>query len=278
MTLIELLRRADLTGAERRVADVMAKDPNTAAFGTVAEIAAQAGTGGATVMRLASKIGFHGFRELQDAARDELTRQLRPAAARARLDLVGSDPRDRSLAVEIANLQTSLGAIEPRTLRGAAALLLKAERVAVVASDATSGVAADFVSQLSMVRADVAHATGATAALVRSLAWLGKRDVLVALDIARYEAAVLEVVRHASSNGAPVIAVTDSPLARIAQTAVHTFTVSCEGPGPFDSLVAMLAVTNLLVASAVARRGEAATEHLDRLESTWTELRTLTDD
>ncbi len=278
MTLIERLRQAELTGAERRVADVMAKDPNTAAFGTVAEIAAQARTGGATVMRLAAKIGFRGFRELQDAARDELARQLRPAAERARRGLVGSDPRDRSLAVEIANLQTSLGDIEPRTLRRAADLLLKADRVAVVASDATSGVAADFVSQLSMVRPDVAHATGATASLVRSVAWLGKRDVLVVLDVARYENAVLEVASHASSNGAPVIALTDSPLARIAQTAAHTFTVSCEGPGPFDSFVAMLAVTNLLVAAAVARRGEAATEHLDRLETTWTELRTLTDD
>ncbi len=278
MTLIERLRQADLTGAERRVAEVMAKDPNTAAFGTVAEIAAQARTGGATVMRLAAKIGFHGFRELQDAARVELTRQLRPAAARARLDLAGSDPRDRSLAVEITNLQTSLEAIELRTLRGAADLLLKAERVAVVASDATSGVAADFVSQLSMVRPDVAHVTGATAALVRSVAWLGKRDVLVALDIARYETAVLDVVGHASSNGAPIIALTDSPLAQIAQSAAHVFTVSCEGPGPFDSFVAMLAVTNLLVAATVARRGEAATQHLDRLEATWTELRTLTDD
>ncbi len=278
MTLIERLRQADLTGAERRVADVMAKDPNTAAFGTVAEIAAQARTGGATVMRLAAKIGFHGFRELQDAARYELTRQLRPAAARARRGLVGADPSDRSLAVEAANLQRSLGAIEPRILRGAADLLLKADRVAVVASDATSGVAADFVSQLSMVRPDVAHATGATASLVRSVAWLGKRDVLAVLDVARYENAVLEVAGHASSNGAPVIALTDSPLARIAQTAAYTFIVSCEGPGPFDSFVAMLAVTNLLVAAAVARRGEAATEHLDRLETTWTELRTLTDD
>ncbi len=277
MTLIERLRQAELTASERRVADLMAKNPNTAAFGTVAEIAAEARTGGATVMRLAAKIGFRGFRELQDAARDELTRQLRPAAARARLDLVGSDPRDRSLAVEIANLQTSLGAIEPRTLRGAAEVLLKAERVAVVASDATSGVAADFVAQLSMVRPDVVQATGATASLVRSVAWLGKRDVLVVLDIARYEAAVLEVVGHAASNGAPVIAITDSPLARIAQTAAHTFTVSCEGPGPFDSFVAMLAVTNLLVATTVARRGEAATAHLDRLEATWTELHTLTD-
>ena len=278
MNLIDRLRQADLTTAERRVADVMAKNPNTAAFGTVAEIATEADTGGATVMRLAAKIGFNGFRELQNAARDELTRQLRPAAVRARLDLVGSEPRDRSLAVELANLQTSLGAIDPAMLRRAADLVLKAGRVVIVASDATSGVALDLVTQLSMVRPDVSRAVGATAALVRTAAWLGKNDLLVVLDIARYETAVLEMTHHAASNGAAVIAITDSPISPLALQARHTFTVACEGPGPFDSFVGMVAVTNLLVATAVSRRRSSVTAHLDRLEATWSELGTLTDE
>lgn len=278
MTLLDRLRQAELTPAERRVADVMAKNPNTAAFGTVAEIAAQARTGGATVMRLAVKIGFRGFRELQDAARSELTRQLRPAAVRARLDLAGDDPLDRSVAVEMANLQTSLNAIDPQSLRGAAQLLLQAGSVVVVASDATAGVAIDLATQLSMVRADVTMATGATAALVRSVSWLGAGDVCVVLDIARYETAVLEVTAHAASNGVPVIAVTDSPMAPIARSAAHTFTVACEGPGPFDSFVGMLAVTNLLVTKAVGLRRDRATKHLDRLEATWSELGALSDE
>lgn len=278
MTLIDRLRQAELTPAERRVADVMAKNPNTAAFGTVAEIAAQARTGGATVMRLAGKVGFHGFRELQDAARDELTRQLRPAAVRARLDLTRDDPIDRSITVELTNLQTSLSAVDPHTLRAAAQLLLQARSVVVVASDATTGVAVDLVTQLSMVRANVTLATGATAALVRSVSWLSARDVLVVLDIARYETAVVEVTAHAASNGAPVIAITDSPMAAVSRHSAHTFTVSCEGPGPFDSFVGMLAVTNLLVARAVTLRRDPVTSHLDRLEATWSDLATLTDD
>ena len=94
-------------------------------------------------------------------------------------------------------------------------------------------------------------------------------------DIARYEVALTEVVAHARTRLVPVIAVTDSPIAAIAVGAAQVLTVFTEGPGPFDSLVGMLAVTNIVAAAAVARRGAIATDHLDRLEATWNELRTL---
>jgi DNA-binding MurR/RpiR family transcriptional regulator len=83
-------------------------------------------------------------------------------------------------------------------------------------------------------------------------------------------------VSHARSLQVPIIAITDSPIAEIAVDAACVLTVHTEGPGPFDSLVGMLAVTNVLAAHAVSRRGTAATTHLDRLEATWTELGTLT--
>ncbi len=274
-TLVERLLAVELTGAERRVGDLIARDLRTVAFGTVAEIALAANTGGATVMRLATKLGFDGFRALQDASRDELTRTSRPAAVRARLDLAGSDPIERALDVEMANVQRSLTALTPSLLRSTVDLLLKARRVGVVSSDATLGVATDFTSQLSMVRAEVDLAVGSTAAMTRRSAWLGAKDVLVAFDIARYEVAVTAVVEHARAQNVPVIAITDSPIADIAAYAVHVLIAHTEGPGPFDSLVGMLAITNVLAATAVSRRGAPATAHLDQLEATWTELGTL---
>ena len=275
-TLVELLREAELTAAERRVADVMLRDPDTVAFGTVAEIAAAAKTGGATVMRLAAKIGFDGYRELQDAARDEVSRKLRPAAARVRLVDGNDDPIERALALEVANVQASLSNLNTRTLRASADLLTRARRVGIVASDAAAGVARDFASQLSMLRADVVHAEGATAAVVRSLAWLGPKDVLVAIDIARYEPAVIEAVGQAHVVKAPVLAISDSPLSPIASRATQSLVVATDGPGPFDSLVGVLCVTNVLVAACVARRGTDVTTHLDQLEDTWTRLGALT--
>ena len=73
-----------LTAAERRVAQAVLERPQLVAFGTVADLAAQAGAGAATVVRLAAKLGFDGFTALQSSVQDDLARQLRPAVERIR--------------------------------------------------------------------------------------------------------------------------------------------------------------------------------------------------
>ena len=70
--------RADLSPAERRVAEVVLSDPEAVAFGTVARIAARAGTSGASVVRFATRLGFNGFSGLQAAVQAAIGQQLRP--------------------------------------------------------------------------------------------------------------------------------------------------------------------------------------------------------
>ena len=70
--------------AERRVAEVVLEHPQLVAFGTVADLAERSGSGAATVVRLATKLGFDGFTALQASVQHDLARQLRPAAERIR--------------------------------------------------------------------------------------------------------------------------------------------------------------------------------------------------
>src|SRR2546423_3267221 len=100
-----------LTPAERRVAAVVTDDPEAVAFGTVADVARRAGTSGATVVRLAAKLGFEGFVELQASVREELARRLRPASERIRHPAAG-DVLGTALAVEMSNVAATLEAVE----------------------------------------------------------------------------------------------------------------------------------------------------------------------
>ena len=65
--------RSNLTPSERRIAEAILADPQLVAFGTVADLAARAGAGAATVVRLANKVGFDGFSGLQHAVQEELS-------------------------------------------------------------------------------------------------------------------------------------------------------------------------------------------------------------
>src|SRR5690606_16174753 len=102
-----------LSPAERRVADVVLRDPEGVAFGTVAEVAAQAGTSGPTVLRLADRLGYRGFVGLQAAVRRDLRGRLRPAVERVRARAgAASDLLGRALETELDNVRQTLTGID----------------------------------------------------------------------------------------------------------------------------------------------------------------------
>jgi len=258
-----------LTVAERRVAQVVLDRPQLVAFGTVAELASESDAGAATVVRLASKLQFDGFTALQASVQHDLAVQLRPAAERIREpatdDLIG-----RHLQLEMTNIQSSLRAIDTAALDDVVGHLVDGgSRVLVLSGDATRGVASQLAGDLGALRDDVTMLEGTDIAVKRQLALLRPTDVLIALDLRRYERWVVEAAIRAHSAGVWSVAITDSLLSPLAQRAERTFVVSAGGAGPFDSHVGTLAICNVLVAAVADRMRATATERLDRLEAEW---------
>jgi DNA-binding MurR/RpiR family transcriptional regulator len=269
-----------LTPAERRVAAVVADDPEAVAFGTVADVARRAGTSGATVVRLAAKLGFDGFVELQASVREELARRLRPASERIRRPAAG-DVLSTALAVEMANVAETVEGIDRARFDEAVGLLCdsvrRTGRVLVLAGDASSGIASLFAAELSMLRPGVVPVGGSEVRVARLLADAGPADVVVVIDLARYDRAVLDAAGRGVSRGAALIALTDSALSPLATGAAVSFTASVTGAGPFDSHVGLLALANALLGGVAARLRRSATDRLDRVESAWRAADALTD-
>jgi DNA-binding MurR/RpiR family transcriptional regulator len=267
-----------LTRAERRVAAVVADDPEAVAFGTVADVARRSGASGATVVRLAAKLGFDGFVDLQASVREELARRLRPASERIRRPAAG-DVLGTALAVEISNIAVTLEGVErsgfERAVRSLSAR--SSERVFVLSGDASSGLAALFAAELSMLRTGVSHVEGSAVRVARQLSDVGAADVVVAIDLARYDRAVLDAGGRAAERGATLIALTDSALSPLASGAAVCFTASVNGAGPFDSHVGLLALGNALLAGVAARLRRSATDRLDEVEAAWRSAEVLTD-
>jgi DNA-binding MurR/RpiR family transcriptional regulator len=268
----------DLTPAERRVAAVVADDPEAVAFGTVADVARRSGASGATVVRLATKLGFDGFVALQAAVRDEMARRLRPASERIRRPAAG-DVLGTALAVEMNNVAATLEAVDRAAFDEAVRLLSGrgSGRVFVLSGDASFGVAALFAGELSLLRPGVVPVVGSEVRVARLLADVGPSDVVVALDLARYDRAVIDAAARATSAGAALVALTDSVLSPLAAQAAVSFTASVGGAGPFDSHVGLLALANALLAGVAARLRRSATDRLDRVEAAWRAAAVLTD-
>ena len=272
-----------LTPAERRVAAVVVDEPEAVAFGTVADVARRSGASGATVVRLATKLGFEGFVELQASVREELARRLRPASERIRRPVPG-DVLGTALATELANVAATLEAVgraafdrAVELLSGVAGSRRGTSRVFVLSGDASSGVAALFATELSMLRPGTTLVAGSEVRVARLLAEVSPGDVAVVLDVARYDRAVVDAAGRAAERGAALLALTDSSLSPLASIATVNFTASVTGCGPFDSHVGLLALSNALLAGVAARLRRSATDRLDQVESAWREANALTD-
>lgn len=280
--LVEVAERigranTSLTPAERRVAEVVLEQPQLVAFGTVADLAEAAASGAATVVRLAGKLGFDGFTGLQASVQHTLAGQLRPAAERIR-EPAATDAIGRHLQLEIDNVATTLRALNGEVLADVVAhLAAHGARVFVVSGDASLGVAQQLVADLHALRDDVTLVDGNDVAVRRTVAQLRPTDVVVTIDLRRYDRWVVDAARDAHSRGVWCVSLTDSLLSPLAGLAERTLTVAAAGGGPFDSHVGTLALINVLVAGVADRLRREATERLDRAEAAWQAAGALTD-
>lgn len=268
-----------LAPAERLVVETILDAPARVAFGTVAELAARSGTSGPTVLRVARKLGFDGYRSLQAAAQAELTGRLEPAATRIRRTAAGADdPLGRAALAEVANVEATLRGVDPAAFTAAVRLLAdRKRRVLVLAGDAEAGIAATAGSQLAQLRDGVEVLAGSPTAITARVAFAGRADVVLAVDVRRYDAWVLDVLARLRDAEVTVVAVTDGPLSPLAAGAAAWFAVTAEGAGPFDSHVGTLALLHALVAGVADRLRGSATERLDRIEAAWSASGALRD-
>lgn len=268
---------ATLTPSERRVAEAVADDPKIVAFGTVAQLAARAGASGPTVLRFAAKLGFAGFVDLQAAVQEEIADQLRPATQRIRERAPG-DVVSRALGADLDNVRRTLEGIDTGDFGETVELVAdRRHRVWVVGSE-YSGLAARLLAQqLDLLRDGVVLLDGPPPRVSRRLVGLERGDVLLAIDLRRYERWIVDVVHRADDLGALVVAITDSRLSPLAERARHTFVVAARGVGPFDSATGAVAVVHALGAGVAARLRRSAAGRLDQIEASWAAAADLVD-
>ncbi|HET9075432.1 MAG TPA: MurR/RpiR family transcriptional regulator [Acidimicrobiales bacterium] len=277
MTVVErIMAHADrLTTTERKIASVLADEPQIIAFGTVAQVAQRAGTSGPSVVRLASKLGYDGFVGLQAAIQAELALRLGPARDRIRQHLP-DDLLGRIQTGELDNVSSTFHNLSREAVGRAADLLADlARRVWIYPGELTAPIGTVLATLLGQLRPGVSLLAGSELAIGRALADLAARDVVVAIDIHRYERSLASAVEWASSLGAEVLAVTDGPLSPLAGMAAETFFFSARGVGPFDSMVGGVALADVIVGAVAARVRATAAGRLDAIETAWTSWKAL---
>jgi DNA-binding MurR/RpiR family transcriptional regulator len=258
-----------LPPSQRRVAELVVRDPEAVAFGTVSSVAALAATSNPTVVRFAAQLGFDGFTALRDSVRDEVSDQLRSAVARVRRPPEGP-LLQHALEIERANVEGTLKGLDGRHLAKAIALLADVDRrVWVLPSSQTMGAGSHLADDLQLCRPRVTLLEGSEFRVFTVLAGLRRGDVILSIDTQRHERWFVRAQRDAVKRGAVPIVITDRLPCSLDLTRGVAMTFACDTTSPFESQTGLVALGNLLVSGVVEALRASVAKRMDALEDIW---------
>ena len=260
-----------LTTQEKRAALYLRDHYPVAGLEPLARLAKASGVSSQSVLRLVGKLGFGGYREFQDQLRAEISEERSSPLGRwvsRPSQGPGEDWLEAFGAHMAENMRSAFSLVVREDFEAAAAALADRRRPAMaIGGRFTQSLSRYLVRHLEIVRGNVEEVGSISATWPDRLIDVDRRSVVVAYDIRRYAPDVVRFVEIAAQQGATVIVFTDSRAAPACRYAAQTFVAPTESAGAWDSLSAMFALTEALIARVTELEGGGTTERLGRLES-----------
>lgn len=269
-TLLNFLRdhHPQLRPAERRVAEVVLRQPDAVIYMTLADVAREARVSEPTVVRFSRSVGCDGFQEFKI----RLAQSLASGYAYADLDITPDEGVEGYAAKVFKATVDTLAAVHQqlnlRALEAAVAAVAGAGRLEFFGLGASGAVAADAYHKFFRLVTSCAFYTDAHMQLMSASA-LVPGDVVVAISHTGRTRELLESVPIARAAGATVVAISDphSPLAAISSIVLNVrVREDTDTHTPMISRIAHLLVIDTLAVGVARSGGPATTERLHRMK------------
>lgn len=264
-------RYNSFSAKQLQVAQFLLDREDVVAFRSVRDVAAGAGVGPSTVVRLCRSLGYEGFADYQEELRRQVLQQdTFVHRLRTRLDsgdLEGSPTKDL-IAVHTGNIEATLGAIKDEDIDAAVDAILSARTVRIFGSGLAASIAVGLEHGLSVLGVQARAVTDGGVSHLREVAAITGDDLVVVVSVRRYMRDIFNAAEVARERGACLIAVTDSAIAPVVDRADVVFVADTTGALHSSSQVGLMSVVHLLSVSVAAGRPEeslAALEALDEL-------------
>ncbi len=253
----------EFSRSQKDVAQYIVDHLDEAAFQTAEELARRASTSSSTVVRFSQALGFEGFPELQQAAREEYRRQVGAGQVGAGAGAIGvaaaplfsldQTEYETALATDHVNVEETARKLSRRDMEAAVEAISAAERVLIAGTDQMAFFAS-YLRHLLMlldIRAEVV-ASPSQEALGR-LARIDEMTLVVGLSAGRPHPLIARTMKLARHRRAPTLAITDATLSEVSRLARIRLYYSSNSPAYVRSHVALLSLLQALAYGVYAR-------------------------
>jgi DNA-binding MurR/RpiR family transcriptional regulator len=247
----------DFSRSQKDVAQYIVDHLDEAAFQTAEELARRASTSSSTVVRFSQALGFEGFPELQQAARDEYRRRPPGTAdtltATAPLFSLDHTEFEAALASDHVNVEDTAHKLARGDVESAIDAIVSAEKVLIAGTDQMAFFAS-YLRHLLMLldlRAEIV-ASPSQEALGR-LSRIDENTLVIGLSAGRPHPLITRTMKLARHRKAPTLAITDATLSEVARLARIRLYYSSNTPAFVRSHTALLSLIQALAYGVYAR-------------------------
>ncbi|MEL6198245.1 MAG: MurR/RpiR family transcriptional regulator [Pseudomonadota bacterium] len=268
-----------MTRSEKRAAHCLLADYPMIGLESIGTFAERARVSAATLQRLIVKLGFENYAAFRACLRDELAAVREGPLTMARWyapsdvssDMSGEAATDTPrLALKrslMAAVETTVDGIEDSELDAVVALLAdQRRRIFLAGGTFTQTLAEHLHFHLRKMRSGVTLLEQDMPRRSDALLEATRRDVLIVFDIRRYQPDIRLTAAMAVERGATMILVTDQWMSDAAELASHIFRARVDAATPWDTIVGLVALIELIVASVDAALWPSAKPRLEALD------------
>ena len=252
----------DFSRSQKDVAQYIVDHLDEAAFQTAEELARRANTSSSTVVRFSQALGFEGFPELQQAARDEYRRRVggfgatgaqEPLGSTAPLFSLDHTEFEAALAADHVNVEDTAHKLSRSDFESAIDAIVSAEKVLIAGTDQMAFFAS-YLRHLLMLldlRAEIV-ASPSQEALGR-LSRIDDRTLVIGLSAGRPHPLITRTMKLARHRKAATLAITDATLSEVARLARIRLYYSSNTPAFVRSHTALLSIIQALAYGVYSR-------------------------
>jgi len=244
-------RFEEFSRSQKDVGQYIVDHLDEAAFHTAEELARRANTSSSTVVRFAQALGFEGFPELQQCARDEYRRQRENGTLTETLGAAPLFPIDQTefeaaLAADHTNVEETARKIDRDEIAAAIEAISRAERIVLCGTDQMAFFAS-YLRHLLMLldlRCEVVASPSQ-----EGLARLGRIDqntLLIGFSAGRPHPLVVRAMKLARHRSAATIAISDATLSEVTKLGDQRLYYSSNSPAYVRSHTALLGLVQAL--------------------------------
>ena len=260
---------------QKLIATYISDHCDEAAFMTASKLGNAVGVSESTVVRFATELGYDGYPKLQHAMqemiREKLTSVQRIDVAAKR---IGKKDILEFIQEEIDRINSTIEETSKEDFYNAVDAISKARKIYIFAVRSSEALANFLGYYYSMIFGNVTVInTYSETEISEKLMRMCKDDVMIGISFPRYSKAAVFAVQTARKRGAKAIALTDSLISPLADSADYLLLARSGMASVVDSLVAPLGMINALIVATVLNRREEAEKTFNTLEEIWSQYK-----